>query len=89
MILISELHSDDELELEAKMSKIRYLIGICNLGVEATEKQIKELLISYDDNRVTLQMLDKKADDLTKTYLKLNKQLKDLLEQSNIGGNNE
>ena len=89
MILISEFHSDEELDLEAEMSKIMYLISICNLGVEATEKQIKELLISYDDNRVTLQMLDKKADVLTKAYLKLNQKLERLLKQANNGGNNE
>ena len=89
MILISKFHSDDELELKAEMSKIMYLISICNLGVEATEKQIKELSISYDDNRVTLQMLDKKADVLTKAYLKLNQKLERLLKQVNNGGNNE
>ena len=88
-MLIGELYPDEELELEAEISRIRYLISICNLGVEATEKQIKELLISYDDNRVTLQMLDKKADDLTKAYLKLNQKLEGLLKQANNGGNNE
>ena len=89
MTLIGELYPDEELELEAEISRIRYLISICNLGVGATEKQIKKLLISYDDNRVTLQMLDKKADDLTKAYLKLNQKLEGLLKQANNGGNNE
>ena len=88
-MLIGELYPDEELELEAEISRIRYLISICNLGAEATEKQIKELLISYDDNKITLRMLDKKADELTKHYLKLNQKLEGLLKQANIGGNNE
>ena len=88
-MLIGELYSDEELDLEAEISKTRYLISICNLGVETTEKQIKELMKRYDHNKIMLQMLDKKADDLTKAYLKLNQKLEGLLKQANIGGNNE
>ena len=89
MTLIDELYPDEELELEAEISRIRYLISICNLGVEKAEKQIKELTKRYDHNKIMLQMLDKKADDLTKAYLKLNQKLEDLLKQANNGGNNE
>ena len=88
-MLIGELYSDEELDLEAEISKTRYFISICNLGVEKAEKQIKELMKRYDHNKIMLQMLDKKADDLTKAYLKLNQKLEGLLKQANNGGNNE
>ena len=82
---IGELYSDEELKLEAKISEVRELIDICNLGIETTDKQMKELFKAYDDNKIMLQMLDKKADDLTRTYLNLNDQLRSLLNQ--IGEN--
>ena len=80
-MFIGELYSDKELELEAKISEVRELIVICNLGIETTEKQMKELFKAYDDNKIMLQVLDKKADDLTRTYINLNDQLRELLKQ--------
>ena len=88
-MFIDKWDMNNELGLEAKVSKVRELIDICNLGIGTTEKQIKELMERYDHNKAMLQMLDKKADDLTKAYLKLNQKLEGLLKQANIGGNNE
>lgn len=76
-----ELYSDEELGLEAEISRVRYLISICDLGIKETDKQMKELFKAYDDNKIMLQMLDKKADDLTRNYINLNDQLRKLLKQ--------
>lgn len=78
---IGELYSDEELKLEAKISEVRELINICNSDIKTTEGKIRELCKTCDDNKIMLQMLDKKADRLTGTYLNLNDQLSSLLNQ--------
>ena len=88
-MFIDKWDLNNELGLEAKVSKVRELIDICNLGIETTEKQIKELMERYDHNKAMLQMLDKKADELTKVYLNLNDQLNKLLKQTDLQELNE
>ena len=82
-MFIGELYSDEELKLEAKISKVKELIDTCNLEITETERVIKELAKTYDDNKIMLQVLDKKADDLTRDYFYLNVQLQKLLRETN------
>ena len=82
-MFIGELYSDEELKLEAKISKVKELIDTCNLEITETERVIKELAKTYDDNKIMLQVLDKKADDLTRDYFYLNVQLQKLLRKAN------
>jgi hypothetical protein len=87
-MFIGELYSDEELKLEAKISKVKELIDTCNSEIKETERVIKELAKTYDDNKIMLQVLDKKADDLTRDYLNLNEQLQGLLRKANAGSDN-
>ena len=82
-MFIGELYSDEELKLEAKISKVKELIDTCNSEITETERVIKELAKTYDDNKIMLQVLDKKADDLTRDYFYLNVQLQKLLRKAN------
>ena len=82
-MFIGELYSDEELKLEAKISKVKELIDTCNSEITETERVIKELAKKYDDNKIMLQVLDKKADDLTRDYFYLNVQLQKLLRKAN------
>jgi chaperonin cofactor prefoldin len=82
-MFIGELYSDEELKLEAKISKVKELIDTCNSEITETERVIKELAKTYDDNKIMLQVLDKKADGLTRDYFYLNVQLQKLLRKAN------
>ena len=82
-MFIGELYSDEELKLEAKISKVKELIDTCNSEITETERVIKELAKTYDDNKIMLQVLDKKADGLTRDYFYLNVQLQKLLRETN------
>lgn len=82
-MFIGELYSDEELKLEAKISKVKELIDTCNSEITETERVIKELAKTYDDNKIMLQVLDKKADDLTRDYFYLNVQLQKLSRKAN------
>lgn len=88
-MFIDKWYLDDELGLEAKVSKVKEFIDICNLGIKTNDNQMRELMKRYDDNKTMLQFLDKKADELTRTYINLNDQLRNLLKQTNLQELNE